>query len=560
MIDFRLYRAAFLPALAALVVVAFSLDGVPGPIPSGLTPSVLEAREALSTARQIATRAPSREPGSDGDAAVADLVERRFSEIPGGVVSDQRYDSSYADEDVSLRNVIVTLPGQTDSTIAIFASRDARVAPGAASSAAATGVLIELARALGATDHRKTIVLVSTDGGADGASGARNFIDQYEGRDSIESALVVSQPGASDPQQPYVVTSSTGTARTSLQLAATAAHEIDVAVGKTATDQSSFTQLARLALPAGLGEQAVLIDQGIEAVAISSAGERPLPSSQDGVGDVSATTVTDFGRATLATVLALDASPTAPDRGPDSYIVVGSNLLPGGSLSLLALTLLLPAGVAAADGLARASRNGLGPSRATLWAGSLAAPPLAALVLLYLLALVGLVPRPAFPFDPAGFHLGFTEVLALVVLAAVAFGGYVLLGLVRPPRGTAREALVPATGLMLFAGSLIAWLANPFLALLLVPLCHAWVPAAVRDVGRTGSAIVIIVATIPIVAAALAVAHEIGAGIWDATLIVADGQIGALTCASLCLVVGAALGLVVAGGAVAGSGSESVGT
>jgi hypothetical protein len=554
MVDFRLYRAAFLPALVALVIVAFSLDGVPEPISSGLAPSVLQAREAVSTARQIATRAPSRPPGSDGDAAVGDLVERRFSEIPSGTVSEQNYDSNYSDEDVSLRNVILTLPGETDSTIVICAARDSATEPGAASSAAATGVLIELARALAATDHDRTIVVVSTDGGADGASGARNFIENYENRDSIESTLVVSQPGAADPGQPFLVTSSVGSNRTSLQLSGTAGHEIDIAVGKPSTEESSFTQLARLAFPSGLGEQAVLIDQGIEAVAVSSAGEKPLPAANDTIDDLSPTAVADFGRAALATVLALDGSPAPPKSGPDSYIVVGSNVLPGGSLAFLALTLLLPAGVAAADALARASRDAAGSSRAMLWAGSLAAPPLAALVLLYLMALIGLVPLPAFPFDPALYGIGFTELLALVVLAAVVVGGYLVLGVARPPRATRRQALVPATGLMLFASSLIAWFTNPFLGLLLVPLCHAWLPAAARPVGRIGSALALLVAAVPLGAAIATAAAAIGAGIWDATLIVADGQIGALTCASLSLVAGAALGLIVASGSVAGSG------
>jgi Peptidase family M28 len=548
MIDFRLYRAAFLPALIALVVVAFSLDGVPGPLPKPLAPSLFEPREALTVARQIAAKAPEREPGSEGDAAVADLVERRLGEIPSAIVSDQRYDSTYEGDDVSLRNVIVTLPGKTDATIAIVAARDAATAPGAASSAAATGTLVTLAQALAATDHTKTIVLVSTDGGADGASGARQFADHYEARDSIQSTLVISEPGAAERSQPYLVSSSASADRASLGLAATAADEIATSAGTGPSSAGFFTQLARSAFPSGLGEQAVLIADGIDAIAISSAGERPLPPSRDGTDDLSGRTMKAFGQAALTTALALDSTPAPPDHGPDSYLVLGSNVVPAGALSLLALALLLPAVVAAVDGIARASRDQQGATRGLLWAGSMAAPLLAALVLLYLLALSGLIPRPAFPFDPRLFGFGLSEGIALGVLGVVAVGGYAFLGLHRPPPAATRAALLPAAGLVLFAGALGAWLANPFLGLVLVPIAHVWLPPSAWRLRRIGATAAVAIAAAPAVAAATAAAGAIGAGPWDVTLIVADGQTGAFTCVAICLIAAAALGTVIAAG------------
>ena len=556
MIDFALYRLAFAPALVALVVLAFSLEGVPEPIPTGLAPAVFESTGAVPVARQIAEATPARQPGSDGDERAAEIVKKSFEEIPGGTVSEQTYDSSYAGDDVSLRNVILTLPGTSTRTIALIAARDSPAGPGAASSAAATGVLVELAQALSATDHEKTVVLVSTDGGADGASGTRAFLDDYPHRDSIEAALVVSQPGATDREQPYLVTSSAGASSGSVQLGETAARDIEAAVKQRPDREGVFNQLSRLAFPDGLGEQAVLIDGGVDAVAVSSAGERPIPASRDTEDDVSPDSIAEFGRATLATVLALDASSAEPSHGPDSYVRIGSNLVPGGSLALLALTLLLPAGVAAVDALARASRNALGVTPSLLWAAAIAAPPLAALVFFYLLALVGLIPRPAFPFDPASFDLGFSEALVFVVLFALVAGGYVFLGLLRPSARTSPEARATATGLVLFSAALLAWFLNPFLALFVVLLAHCWIPVLRFRTGPAVTAAIVVVAALPVVAAALTAAGAIGAGIWDVALMIAGGQVGAFTCIALVLSGSGALGLILGSAGIPQTGDE----
>jgi hypothetical protein len=544
MIDFNLYRVAFAPALVAVIVLAFSLEGVPEPIPSGLAPAVFESTGAVPIARQIAKDTPDRRPGSDGDEQAAEVVRKSFEDLSGGTVSEQTYDSSYAGDDVSLRNVLLTLPGTSPSTIAVVAARDSAIQPGAVSSAAATGVLIELARALSATDHTETIVLVSTDGGADGASGARTFLDDYADRDSIEATLVISQPGAADRSQPYLVTSSAGDSSAPIQLAETAARDIETAVGKGPDRQGAFTQLARLAFPDGLGEQAVLIDGGMDAVAISSAGENPLPASRDGEDDVSSDSISEFGRAALSTVLALDASSQQLDHGPDSYVRIGNNLVPGSSLALLALALLLPAGVAAIDALTRAARNGLSVVGSLIWVAAIAAPPLAALVFLYLLALVGLIPRPAFPFDPALFDLGRSETLAIAVLLGLAGAGYWFLGLLRPRRRTTPEARTASAGLVIFVAALLAWLVNPFLALFAVLLAHCWIPVARFATGPGAAAAIVAVATVPLVAAALTSAGAIGLGVWDIVVMIAGGQIGPFTCVALILGGAGTLGLI----------------
>jgi hypothetical protein len=544
-IEFRLYRVAFLPAIAVVIAVAFSLEGVPEPLLPELSPAGFEPTRALGVARQIVEAAPSRAPGSEGDRASAAIVERSFSDVSGGTISEQDFGSNYAGEDVSLRNVILTLPGESDRSIVVLAARDSPVGPGAASSAAATGVLVELARALGAFDHTKTLVLVSTDGAGDGASGARQFADSFEEIGGVDAVVVLSQPGSRHRRQPFVVGSSTGDQNTSIQLVRTAQHAVEEATGETPELGGVLSGLARLALPAGLGEQAVLIEHGLDAVAISSAGEAPLPVADDGLDDLSVRSLGDFGGAAFSTVLALDARAEPPEHGPDSYLIAGGNLLPGGPLSFLALALLVPAAVVAVDSLARASRRRLGVPRALSWTVALALPLLVGLLAIYLMALLGLVPRPGFPFAPAQFAVGPGEIVAMLVPVALAVGSFAMLRLLSTPHDVAHEALPPALGGMLVVGGVLAWLANPFLALLLAPVAHVWIlPLTRRPPSTAAMAAAVTLSLLPFAIAAIYVCATLGLDPWDLTLMVSDGQIGAVVAVAACLVLAGLAGLV----------------
>ena len=74
--------------------------------------------------------APDRQPGSSGDNAVADLVAERFADIPAGAVTEQEFDGEFEGEEVSLRNVLLTLPGGAGSTVVVLAPRDSARGPG----------------------------------------------------------------------------------------------------------------------------------------------------------------------------------------------------------------------------------------------------------------------------------------------------------------------------------------------------------------------------------------------------------------------------------------------
>jgi hypothetical protein len=551
-VDLRLYRIAFLPTLAAVVALLFSLQSAPGPLHPLVAPTGFERSAATRYAQQIVARAPDRSPGSPGDAAAAAMVVRTFKTVAAGHLAIQRFGN-----DGSLSNVILKLPGQSHDQLVLLAPRDTASPPGAASSAAATGALEELASALGTVQHTKTIILVSTDGGSSGAAGARVLADDYLDPSRVDGIVALEQPGVATPHQPYLLDTSTGADSTSIQLVRTAELSLAEQAGLHTAEPGPFGQIAELALPGGLGEQAVLIARGYDAVGLSSAGERPLPPSEDQLADLSGKTLDRFARTAMGLVLALDSTPGQPIHGPGAYIEVGGNLVPGWALGVLAFTLLLPALVAAVDALARAGRRHVARA-AIAWAAIRSLPLVVALAALYAMALIGIVPRPSFPFDPGTFALGPAEVLAMLALVLVAGAVWWRLGRNRMAVRMAPESAAAALGLLCGLALVVILVVNPYLALLLVPLAHPWLieARAGRHPDRWRCTSLVMIALLPLLLGAVSVAGrlDLGAGsIWPVTLAFGDFGIRIPIAIAGCVLAGSLASLIV----LAGAGAEA---
>ena len=561
MIDLRIYRLSFLPALVAVVVILFSLEPIPSPLEAPIALAGFDGEGAARTARQIAGTAPERTPGSVEDNDAADLIAERFAEIESAEVSEQSFSSDFEGDDVELRNVIATLPGESERRLVLLAPRDSAVGPGVASSAAATGVLVELAENFGDASHSKTIVLVSTAGAGDGATGTREFAQHYPERDLIDAALAISQPGALRPEPPFVLPWSAGPQSTAIQLTRTAAASASAALGRAAGLEGSLGDLLRLALPTGLGEQAPLIEHGIDAVSITSAGERPLAPAEDGLESLSVQTLAELGQAAQTIVIALDAHPGSPEHGPDAYVAIARNLIPGWSLALLAVTLLLPAGVAAADGFARGLRRGVTRPLDLGWVVGRSLPFLGALLVAYAISIIGLLPDPRFPYDPGRFSVGWrAAVIAVLLAAALAAAWYATRPLSAPRRGRSEELAV-AAGVVSFATALGIWLVNPFLALLVIPAAHAWLAATFGAPRlRLGASVAAVaVALIPGLVALAWLADRLEVGItvpWHLLLMVSGGQLAAETAFLGCLLAGCLVAVLAAALRPSGSNAE----
>ena len=561
MIDLRLWRAALLAVLLALVVAMFSLEEVPKPLASGLPPDAFDPDAAGSLAKELADSSAEPQPGSEQDAAVAEVVESRFTAIPSASISEQLFKANFEGEEVELRNLIASLPGQSDRQVALIAQRDSARGTGAGSGLAATAALLEIANGFSGSTHRKTLVFVSTDGGSIGAAGARRFIRDYSDAGQLDAAVVLSQPAAADLSPPLVIPWSTGPQSGGAQLTQTAIEMVSAETGGPAGDPGPLGDLFRLALPSALGEQGPLVESGLDAVRLSSSGELPLPPDRDDADAIDEETIDRFGRAALSLILALDGAP-APEHGPKAYIGLSGNLLPGWTLSLLALALLAAVAATALVGLGRMARSPLQAAASLGWVLLRAVPFAAALALVYVFAFFGLIPSPEFPFDPAWERLGLGGTIGV---AAALIGGGIAAFLLRPllPPSPGIAAVAPASALALAAlAGFGVWWVNPYLGLLVAIGLQLWVPAA-AGVGRRrlGTAGLLLAGLVPVLAAVADLAGRFDAGLGvvsDLLLMFTGGQLSDRLAVLSCLLAGAALALIATSGPAPGSGTPQM--
>ena len=524
--DFRLYRLAFAPALAAIIVLAFSLGSAPEPVePPGGTVE-FDPAAAAKSARGVLALGDSREAGSDTDDAAADLVAERFGAIVSGTVTEQTVEADVDGSEVELRNVILTLPGPSDRAILVLAARDSRVGPGAPSSAAATGMLLELADELSVAQRERTLILASTSGASAGAEGAGALIGGLPDRTTVDAVVVISQPGLDEPSGPYVVTSAGGHGPP-VGLARTTEEVLEDRAGLSTRRTGALAQIARYAVPAAAGEQALLIAEGEQAIALSSAGELPLAAEDSGSDRLSSDTMNNFGQTLLALVAALDAAPAAPASGQGKFLWAGENLVPGWSIAVVVLALLLPPAALSASLLARANRSGQRIGRALTWAAEWWLPALVVCGGLYGLALVGVIPGSGVPYDPARYELGLGEGLMLALLVGLAIWLWWILGLRRVPPSQRPRGLGGAAGLLAVAACVLVWMANAYLALVLLPLAH--LVAILGASGRRPAGLVVpllALGTVPLAAATVYVASALDWGAstpWQLAVLVGGG-------------------------------------
>jgi hypothetical protein len=552
MIDLRLWRVLLLGVPMALVIAMFSLQEVPEPLAPSLPPDAFEGTAATSLAKDLAAEAPEPRPGSDDDEALGEAVLARFKEIDSMEVSEQRFEGSYDGDDFELRNLIGILPGPSERQVAVMAHRDVLEGSGAASSVASTAALLEIAAGFAGSTHDKTLVFVSTDGGSIGALGARRFASDYSNASLLDAVVVLSQPGAGNLTTPMVIPWSTGLRSGGIRLSETARAMVSEQVDRPAGNESFLADLFRLAIPSGLGEQGPLVEGDFEAVRLSSSGELPPAPADDDPNDVNPDTLGRFGRSALSLMLAVDTAREPLDHGPSTYIGLAGNLLPGWTLSLFALTLLLPVAVVGMGGVAVAAGSPLDALRAVGWVGLRSVPFLLGFVAVSAAAVVGLVPSPEFPFLPSAEELGTAGKIAVGVAGLLfAVSAFLLRPLLGPAPDLAELAGPAALSLAALATFAI-WLINPYLALLVALGLQLWVLAAARVLpGRLAAAGLVLVGLIPALAAVAALAGRFDAGIgvvWDLLFMFTGGQLPDRLALLGCLLLGTGLAIVAAAG------------
>ena len=310
MTDPRLYRAALVPVLFALVLLAFSLENRPRPLTTTLAPDAFAGDRAFDARvrrrRASPTASPTAGPGSARRRAArrrrrgADARARGFRVRT--IVARGRDD----------RRAALAAHGHRRARRArsTSASSSSRIAtPPAARAEAelsATAALLELARVFGAPRQtQRTLTLVSTSGGSGGAAGAararrRRCAGPFAG------VLVLGDLASRNLRVPLLAPWSN---RLGALAAAPAQRRCRTRCAwrpaRGAQPPRALSQFARFAMPATYGEQGVLLARGLPAVALSIGGDRPPPAG----APISRERLTQLGRAALRTVTALDGAP-----------------------------------------------------------------------------------------------------------------------------------------------------------------------------------------------------------------------------------------------------------
>jgi hypothetical protein len=567
MIEPRIYRAAFLPALLAVVLAMFSLESRPRPLPQTLAADVVfEGAQAAATTRAVIATGRDRRAGTRGDRAAGRLVEQRLR-TRGFAVEVDRFEH----EGEQLLNVLGRRAGQTRRQLVVVAARDATGVPDAAGSAADTAALLEIARVFAGRPSEKTLVLASVDGSALGEVGTLRLADQLGDPGLVDGVVVLSDLG-SGSGRPIVGTWSNDPSSAGIGLQRTVSESLRQEFGAVAPRPGAAGQVARLAFPLGVGGQGPLLAAGFDAVRITGDSELTGGEADEKLDE---DRLEALGRAGLRSIAALDRG-ARPDHGPPTYVSVVSQVMPGWVLSLLALALILPALVASIDAFARARRRREPVYAWLLWVAAAVGPFAIGLALTYVLALTGALPDPPAPVAPERFPLGGARAAALgLVVVSVGLAWLGLRALVRRARPGVADTTAPGAGvalsLVLSLAALAAWALNPYAALMLAPALHLWLLTALVElpVARRWRVALVLVGLIPpgLVALYDLIALSVGplGGAWYLLLLVAGGHVGpayALLGCVLAGVLGSVLSIALSirppGPAAAASGERSV--
>ena len=547
MLDPRIYRAALLPALLALVVAAFSVQQPQAPLTTTLPPDSFSGARAFGTLGALAQEFPSRRPGGEGDGALATRVRAELRRA-GFRVRDRAFEARTAAGRQELRSVVGTRAGFSERKIVVVAHRDALDRPATAQLSGTAG-LIELARVFRGRTLRKTLVLASTSGGSAGNAGAAEVAKHLGG--DVDAVIVLGDIAGERVRRPIVVPWSSGDGISPLELRRTLQGALRLEGGLRPGDPGTFAQFTHQAFPYTLGEQGEFVARGYPAVLVSVSGERGPGAARA----VSSARMAAFGRAVLRGITALDTRRGVTPR-PHGELYLASKVMPAWAVRLVVGVLILPVLLAAVDGLARVRRRRHPAGMWIAWVLSAALPFAGALAFAFILRFTGLMPAPPpGPSPPGAVPL---DVGALGVMVAVGLAFAVAWLAVRPlllrvwgVRGDPGSPGAAAALALVLVGTVSAvWLANPFAAALLLPALHAWLLVTAPEIRiRRGAALGMVGLTLlPVLLAAVYYMFALGYSptslVWNWLLFAVGGGAGLPALTAWCLLAGCLVSVV----------------
>jgi hypothetical protein len=476
-LDARLVRIAALVLVPAVLLVLLTISA-PGVLPPPPAAPVFDGSSAAALSAQLSSAHPTRTPGTP-EAGLAAGWYRQTMESLGLVTEEEVWREDLPGlGDVELRNVITVVRGRSPSTIVVVANRDNDGSGGAGDNPSGTAALVELARPYGMLGTvqppvpQRTLVFVSTDGGAWGGAGAVRFAERA--RSAGDVVAVVALHGLARPGRAQIAVAAGAAASPARALVSTASARIAEHTGLTPELPSAPEQLVELGIPFALGEQGPFLERGIAALSVS--GARASGGSADAA--LRQTALGNLGRAAEALVGSIDASPRRSFGTPDAVFLEG-RVVSGWALRLLLVAAVAPFAVGVVDLVARSRRRRLPirPAaralrrRALFW--------LYAGALLWVAALTGLVPTGApLPFPPTGAAAeGWSSGGAVVLAGALVAGWLVERGrLVRLVAPSPDETFAGYAVALVWLGlvAVLVAITRPYALVFLLPSLYAW--------------------------------------------------------------------------------------
>lgn len=478
-LDGRLVRITSLMLLPAALLVLLTLS-VPGVLPPPPASPAFDGDSAAALSNELSRIHPTRVPGTPEAALAAAWYRQTISSL--GLTADE---DVWREEvpglgEVELRNIVTVIRGRSASSVIVVANRD-NVSPGdPADNPSGTATLIELARpygTLGSTERpvpQRTLVLVSTDGGAWGGAGAARFAERVASRGDV--AAVVILHGLARPGVPRLEVAAGGVASPARSLVGTASARIREQVGVAPELPSAAAQLVALGIPLAVGEQAPFLRHGMAAITVSGARSTPGHPVD---ARLRAQALTGLGRAAEALIGSIDATPRRSFGTADALFLGDRRVVGGWALRLLLAISVAPFAVGVVDLLARARRRGVPflpalralRSRALFW--------LYAGALLWLASAVGLLPAGSpLPFPPTGPAASDWSSLGMLLFAAALVVGWVVARrrLVPEIAPSSSEMLAGYVTALVWLGVLavVVAVARPYAVLFLLPSLYAW--------------------------------------------------------------------------------------
>jgi hypothetical protein len=509
-----LYRASLLLPVLPLLLLALTLAS-PGTLAKPALPGSYDTAAALTLTHDLSSDYPDRVPGSAGAIGAARWFSDQLKPYGLPIATDTWTERVPGLGSVKLSNLEAVAVGQSQQeVIVVMAHRDdIGVAPGANDNASGTAALIELARAYARpqsaprVESARTVVFLSTDGGAFGGLGAVHFIRTSPYRKHI--VAVINLDAIAGPGQASLEIGGDRARSPNASLVATAAARVAEQTGQPPRHVGLLGQLIDLGFPYTLYEQGPFVAAGIPAVTLTTGGDRPPAPFGDNLAALDATQLGRLGAAAQQLLGSLDQGLELPPSTSSYVWLGGGRVVRGWAIELVLIALLLPCAVAIVDlyALCRRHRVAFGPaagalrSRLLFW--------LFALIVFTCFRLLGAWPSgPPRPPDPGTAVAGDWPVAALLGMPAILVFGWALTRqrlVVRRPVAPEEQLAGYVVALAaLLVVSLLVVATNPFALLFVLPALHIWlwlpqiriarppVRLAVFALGLSGPAIVLI--------------------------------------------------------------------